>query len=208
MRYKLIAFDMDGTLIEEPSCWRTLNSYFGTEAEAIEYLSCYERREISYSEFMHHVISLWKPVPHISEINQILKKFTLKPNVPRVLKEIKKMGYQIAIISAGIDIRAEDVAKELEIDHVVANGLGIDKKGYLTGEGIPRVELLSKHIVLEELSKGLGIDIKECVAVGDSKYDVNFLSHAGLGVAIGKDPELITVADIVIDNFEQLLNYL
>jgi phosphoserine phosphatase len=47
--------------------------------------------------------------------------------------------------------------------------------------------------------------------VGDSKWDVNFLRSAGLGVAIGSDAELGKVADVIIrdfDHFGQLLDYL
>jgi phosphoserine phosphatase len=53
--------------------------------------------------------------------------------------------------------------------------------------------------------------LDECVAVGDSKYDSNFLKYAGLAVAIGNDSTLTEVADVVINDikhFPQLLDYL
>ena len=211
MKYKLVAFDMDGTLVEADSCWGVLHRYFGTQAEARGTLDAYERGEIDYPVFMRRDISLWKPTPHISQIGRILGGFKLKPNAAEVVAEIHGKGYQIAIITGGLDVLAEKVADELGIDHVFANGLEVDEGGYLTGEGIFRVEPRFKHLVLEKLAAELDISPKRCVAVGDSRYDVNFLKHAGLGVAIGADSELLKVADIVIHDFEhfpQLLDYL
>ena len=211
MKYKLVAFDMDGTLIEEDSCWGVIHRHFGTHAQAIANLRAYERGEIGYVEFMRRDISLWRPRPHISQIERIL--LNLKPTLSAtdVIPEIRKRGYQLAMITGGIDILAARIAHQLGIQHVLANGLAVDKRGYLTGEGIFRVEPCLKHETLAKLADGLGMTLDECVAVGDSKYDSNFLKHAGLAVAIGNDSVLSEVADIVIRDFKhlpQLLDYL
>lgn len=211
MRYKLIAFDMDGTLVLEESCWRALHVYYRTEEKARLNLDAYERAEIDYPEFMRRDISLWQPPPTLEEIKKVLGRYELVPNVREVLREIHARGYRTAIVTGGIDVLAEEVARELRIQHVMANGLEVDKRGRLTGEGIFRVEPNRKDEVLERFAAGLGIEMEECVAVGDSKYDVMFLKRAGLGVAVGGSPELTRVADVVIKDFEhfpQLLDYL
>jgi phosphoserine phosphatase len=133
------------------------------------------------------------------------------PSAGDVISEIKKRGYELAMITGGIDILAERIARQLGIPHVLANGLAVDERGYLTGEGIFRVEPCLKHETLAKLADKLGMTLDECVAVGDSKYDSNFLKHAGLSVAIGNDSILSEVADIVIRDFKhlpQLLDYL
>jgi phosphoserine phosphatase len=211
MRYKLVAFDMDGTLVEQESSWWALHQAFGVQAEARENLEAYERGEIDYPEFMRRDIKLWQPLPHISQIEQVFKAFKLAPNAAEVVEEIRKRGYEIAIITGGIDILAEMVARKLQINHILANGLEVDERGYLTGEGIFRVEPYLKHEALMKLARKLDVSLDECVAVGDSKYDVNFLKHAGLGVAIGGDTALAEVADVVIQDFKhfpQLLGHL
>jgi phosphoserine phosphatase len=93
----------------------------------------------------------------------------------------------------------------------MANGLEVGEEGRLTGEGIFRVEPNRKDEALEQFAAEMGIGLKECVAVGDSKYDVEFLKRAGFGVAIGSCPALVSVADVVIKDFahfSQLLDYL
>lgn len=211
MRYKLIAFDMDGTLVEEDSCWGVLHRHFGTQEAARRNLRAYEREEIDYLEFMRRDIALWKPVPTLEQVRRVLTPHRLAPNVERVVVEIHRRGYQTVVITGGLDLLAEEIARRLGFRYVFANGLAANKEGRLTGEGIFRVEPRFKHEVLAGLVGELGINLQQCVAVGDSKYDVNFLKHAGLGVVIGADSELARVADVVIRDFEhlpQLLDYL
>jgi len=211
MKYKLVAFDMDGTLIEDDSCWGVIHRHFGTHAQATVNLRAYERNEINYVEFMRRDIALWQPRPHISQIEKILEGLQPTPSAVDVIQEIRKRGYQLAMITGGIDILADRIAKQLGIPYVVANGLGTDDRGYLTGEGIFHVEPCQKHETLAKLAAELDATLDECVAVGDSKYDSNFLKHAGLAVAIGNDSILADVADVVISDikhFPQLLDYL
>ena len=211
MKYKLVAFDMDGTLIEDDSCWGVIHRHFGTHAQAIANLRAYERNEIDYVEFMRRDIALWQPQPHISQIEKILEGLQPTPSAVDVIPEIRKRGYQLAMITGGIDVLAHRIAKQLGIPYVVANGLATDDRGYLTGEGIFHVEPCLKHETLAKLAEERGATLDECVAVGDSKYDINFLKHAGLAVAIGNDSILSEVADVVISDikhFPQLLDYL
>jgi phosphoserine phosphatase len=203
MKYKLVAFDMDGTLIEQGSSWWAIHQHFGVEKEAQENLEAYERGEIDYPEFMRRDIKLWHPTPHISQIGRIFASFKLTPNAAEVVAEIHRKNYEIAIITGGIDILAEKVASQLHIDHVLANGLEVDERGYLTGEGVFGVDPYMKHEALERLIGELGFTLAECVTVGDSKYDANFLKRSGLGVAVGGDAILAEVADVVIKDFKQ-----
>jgi phosphoserine phosphatase len=211
MKYRLIAFDMDGTLVVEDSCWVVLHRHFGTHDAACPNVGAYERGEIDYPEFMRRDISLWRPLPKIEEVREALAPYKIAPNVREVVGEIQRRGYKTAIVTGGLDILADEVARELGIPLVLANGLEVGSDGRLTGEGIFKVEPSRKDKVLEKLAANIGITTNECVAVGDSKYDVKFLEKAGLGVAIGENPELAKVADVVIKDFEhfsQLLDYL
>ncbi len=211
MEYELIVFDMDGTLVEEVSCWSKIHREFGTQDKAHENLQDWQRGEIGYEEFMRKDIQLWNPLPHISKIEEILSDYKLFPKVPPTLKEVNNRGYETAIISGGIDVLAEDVAEELDIPHVYANGLETDKDGYLTGRGICRVDPLKKDRALNEMTKELGIETKKCVGVGNSIYDESLFQATDLGIVIGDGDEIGEIADVIIsdfENFDRILDYL
>jgi len=182
VKFKLVAFDLDGVLVEEPSAWWTLHHAFGSLKASKENLLAYEMGAIDYPEFMRRDIRLWGN-RMIHEVENVLLKFTLSEGAPEICDLLHQQGYQLAIISAGIDILARAVSEKLGINYWIANGLEVDAKGFLTGNGIFRVDLKEKERSLEELIRPLGIPSSDVVAVGDSKYDVSFMKACGAGVA-------------------------
>lgn len=202
----LIVFDMDGTLIEGNS-WSRLNKFFNVENKALTYMKDYINGNIKYCDFMKRVINLWGENIHIKTIKSILLNYKLSPGAFEVIQELHKRGFITAIITVGLDILANDVARNLNISYVLANGLEINIEGYLTGNSICRVELLRKDKALKVLAEHLNIPLDRTIAVGDSKYDISMLKIAGLGIAYNADPELIREADISITDLREILKY-
>lgn len=50
MKYKLVAFDMDGTLLAEENSWAKLHRYFGTYESSLKNMKDYEQGKIAYDE--------------------------------------------------------------------------------------------------------------------------------------------------------------
>jgi phosphoserine phosphatase len=208
MRYKLVAFDLDGTLVEGKSSWWKLHEYFGTIEESLRNMKEYEEGKIAYDEWMRRDIALWKPTPHITTVEKILLDYTLAPKAEHVTRTLRNRKIRMAIVTTGIDILAKSVASKLGIPNIVANGLVPDESGYLTNRVIFNVGLFEKQKAFIKLVRKLGIPRSQCVAVGDSKYDVNFLKSAGLGIACKKDRDLMNAADVTIADLEELLNFI
>ncbi len=206
---RIVAFDFDGTLSQNGSSWRRLHRYFGTKEKSRINLELYEKGEIDYKEFMRRDISTWPNDLHISRVREIVSVgFQLKPDAGPVISEIKKRGLKVAIISAGLDVLISKIGGELGADHVIANGLETDGEGVLTGEGIFRVDLIRKDLALLALLDGIGLTADQCLSVGDSKYDSNFLTASGLSAAIQGDEELEKVATYVLTRLTDILNYI
>jgi len=182
MKFKMIAFDLDGVLVEEPSAWWTLHHAFGSFEASKENLLAYEMGAIDYPEFMRRDIRLWGSRTTY-EVEDVLLKFTLSESAAEICDLLHQRGYELGIISAGIDILARAVSEKLRIDIWIANGLQVDGQNCLTGEGIFRVELKAKEKALNELVKPLGVSLSDVVGVGDSKYDLSFMRACGAGVA-------------------------
>ncbi len=209
---RLVAFDMDGTLTRDGSSWVTLHRHFGTLGAGDRNLAAYAAGRIGYREFVRRDVRAWLRARgriHLSEVEAALGSGRLAPGAAPTLEALRGRGVETAIISSGVDLLARKVAERLSIPHVRANGLATDTAGHLTGEpNGSGVDPRGKDRVLRALCRSLCIPPERAVAVGDSRYDSRFLGAAGLGVAIGGDPELARVADVRIRRLDEILNYL
>jgi len=207
LNYKLIIFDVDGTLVEQHSSWITVHEHFGVENLASKHLKEYEDGAIDYTTFMKKDISLWNHPLHQEKIEEILGNFTIMPNADSVIKSLKDKNYKVVLVSAGIDLLLKKLNKIFDIDDFIANGLEIDNAGILTGNGIFRVDLLNKHKALPKLLNSLNCTPEETIAVGDSKFDKTMLHYVGCGISIGNTQELKDVSDYQIKNLSELLDF-
>lgn len=183
-RFGFVALDFDGVLVRQESAWGTLHAAFGTEQAARRHFREFERGEFDYREFMRRDISRWGRRAH-EEIKQVLLRYDLDPQAESVIRELRQEGRRVAIISAGIDILAGEVARRLGIEHFLANGLETDADGELTGDGILRVDLKRKDHALRRVAKALGCTRGQTVYVGDSPFDIPPLDASGLGIGYG-----------------------
>lgn len=207
MAFKAVAFDLDGTLVTEKSSWWTLHKFFGTYEQSVQNMKSYEQGKITYDNFMKLDIGLWKPRPHISLIKKILLKYTLTANSKLVAQILRQKGYQLFIVTTAPDILANAIATELHIHHLASNGFIFDEAGYLTQDVVFNVDLMRKEDAFNVLLSGQGLDGKECIAVGDSKYDRGFLRNAGLGIAFDPDSTLQKEATVIIRDMIELLKF-
>ena len=199
---KLVVFDMDGVLTEYFSSWVWVHEHFGTNND--ESLEAYLKGEIDDLEFMRRDIALWmreKEDLTREHLQEIFQGVPIREGARELMKWLRSHGVRTAIISGGIDLLARRIATELGMDYVFANGLEFDRNGRVTGEGVLRVVLRDKSIVLRDLKKDLGIGKEDCAAVGDSDIDATMFKECALGIAFNPKPEareLIESADYVV----------
>lgn len=210
-KLKIVIFDMDGVLVQSSSSWRYIHQHFGVNNDIS--LSAYLKQEINDQEFVKRDVALWldKRNPlHISVIKEILSKVKIMTGAKEVIKTLKNKGIKTAIISGGIDILANRIAKELKIDYILANGLEVDENDFLTGGGLIRVSILNKGKVLKNLLEKLGISFENCIVVGDSFIDVSMFEMCQ-GIAFNsRDESVKEKACVVVDgnDLRNILPYL
>jgi phosphoserine phosphatase len=204
---RVVAFDMDGTLISESS-WELLHAYFQADREkVIHNRNAYLEKRINYETWMEWDIHLWNSPP-LTEICHGLSAFTLEPHAGRVVTALKEKDVIPCIVSSGISILAHMVSAQLGIDPslVHANEL-IMVEGEL--RGIMHVEPYSKDVVITDLSRKLSIPLCEFAAVGDAAPDASLFKKAGLRLAYNpKDDMIVKASDFVLDSLEGILDFL
>ncbi len=181
---RFVAFDMDGTLVDVDSSWASVHDHFG-EHNA-EGLRLFNENRIDDLEFIRSDIRIWwrhAPDLTVEDLEAILGGVPLMPGAPGLFAGLRARGVRTAIVSGGIDLLAHRIARELEIDLVLANGFRVTADGRLTGEGIVRVPIHGKEAVLASLQEQLGFVPAETASVGNSEIDIGLFRRSGFGVA-------------------------
>jgi phosphoserine phosphatase len=113
---------------------------------------------------------------------------------------LKEHDVKTAIVSAGLDLLAEKVARDLGIDYVFANSVTIDDDGRLNGEGVLHVELTHKEKNVQALAEELSIPMEACAAVGNSCFDIPMFEACGMGIAFNPVDDCVrSSADLVVE---------
>ncbi|HYA58690.1 MAG TPA: HAD-IB family phosphatase [Thermoplasmata archaeon] len=189
---KLVAFDMDGTLVDVTSSWKAVHDHFG-EHNA-EGLRRFLANEIDDLDFIASDIRIWwKHAPDLTvdELERILADVPLMPGAQALFRGLRSRGLRTAIVSGGIDLLAHRIARELSIDIALANGFRVTSEGRLTGEGIVRVPIHGKEGVLAELQRQLAVTPAETASVGNSEIDAGLFRRSRFGVAFLPEDETV-----------------
>ncbi|MFA7634885.1 MAG: HAD-IB family phosphatase [Bacillota bacterium] len=192
MGLKLIAFDMDGTLTQEPSSWEYIHRRFGVwtgkaEAHMVHFLA----GNITYEEFSILDAREWQGMP-CAEIERVLSEIRYADCAQEAVDAARSLGASTALISSGISALARRVAGDLGIEHVFANEL-VSRDGVLTGEVVINVSIdepdMTKEAVLRRLKIELGVGTDETWAVGDNWGDIGMLEQAGTAILVAPTSE-------------------
>lgn len=190
--YKLVAFDMDGVLIDYPSTWSWVHDHFGVGNRVS--VDAFLRGEIDDLEFMRRDISLWRercPDINRTDLNQILRPLPLMTGLAETIRKLKSQGMHCVIISGGLDMVASRLADEFGFDDYLANGFECTPDGRLTGKGMLKVWLKSKRDALASLQRKFDATPEMTVSIGDSFIDISMFELSALRIAFNPIDDLI-----------------
>lgn len=198
--YDLVAFDMDGVLVDHSSSWTWVHEHFKVDNEAS--LVDYIEGRIDDLEFMRRDIELWLGLKNdlrIQEIEEILRPLPVIQGIKATVEALHDRGMRCVIVSGGLDMAARRIAQENGFDDHIANSLACDREGRLTGEGVLRVELTDKRSALKRFQRRFGVPEHRTVAIGNSFVDVSMFTASGLSIAFNPiDDEVQRNADVVL----------
>ncbi|WP_297474676.1 HAD-IB family phosphatase [Thermococcus sp.] len=178
---RLIAFDLEGTLVKSVSSWVELHKRFGTWERGKEYAELFFSGKIDYVKWAELDSSLWKGHTR-DEIIEWANSVEYMDGAEELIEFLKRNDFKVAILSSGLMCLAGRIARELGVDYVFANELLFDENGVVTGKVNPLVDFKSKGAILRELKEELKPELT--VAVGDGYNDVSMFREADVAIAI------------------------
>jgi phosphoserine phosphatase len=183
---RLVAFDMDSTLIEAEVI-DELAAAAGVGEQVAEITERAMRGEIDFTESFHERVALLKGL-NGDVLQEIAERLPVTEGAERLIRNLKSLGYTTVILSGGFNYFGNYLKEKLGIDYVFANELDMED-GVVTGKvtGIV-VDGNRKAQLLREIAEKEGIRLEQTIAVGDGANDLPMLSIAGLGIAFRAKP--------------------
>ena len=183
---RLIAFDMDSTLIKTEVI-DELAELAGVGAKVAKITRQAMAGEMDFATSLTRRVFLLKGLPE-SAMAEVAGRLPLTEGVEHLFATLNHLGYKTAILSGGFGYFGKRLQEILKVDYVFANELEI-KDGLITGNVLdPIVDAASKARLLKQLAEQEGISLQQTIAVGDGANDLAMLKAAGLGIAFHAKP--------------------
>jgi len=211
-QYKLVLFDMDGTLLngrtiyvfaEKKGFTNQLTAILHTEKEPYE-------KSIEIARLLQGV--------QYQELLNIFRNIPLQEHVETILPILQQKQIKTALVTDGYQCFANDLKKRLGLDYAFANRLTIHNQ-LVTGDFLfqnkslqrssdGKIYSINKRSVLDFLCMTLDITPKEAMAIGDGPVDVDMIESAGFGIAYRTTKDIVCHADLATDDLRVILKYI
>jgi len=207
--FKLVCFDMDGTLIRNTNSVKYLCEINDGLAELLKIEEREEKREISWIEADYIKVQLMKGL-NIEKVSSCFKDcIQFIENIDHVIKYIKAQGMKCILVTAGPVQVASIVGEMFGFDAVYGSNYEVQDNVF-TGRIIEHLGEGAKLKSLELYCREADIDISQTIAIGDGESDLGVFSKCGRSIAINYSDCLIGKADVYLrtDDLGDVLKYM
>jgi len=202
--YKLIAFDMDSTLINI-ECVDEIADAVGRKTEVAAITEAAMRGEIAdFKESLRRRVALLKGVT-VADMQRVYdERLRLNPGAAELIGACKAAGMKVLLVSGGFTFFTDRVRDRLAIDYTRSNVLEIEN-GVLTGRLVDQFwgdicDGAEKRRMLLQTCEQLDISPKQAIAMGDGANDLPMMGEAGLSVAYHAKPKVREQAIVAINS--------
>lgn len=201
-QFKLVAFDMDSTLINI-ECIDEVADAAGRKAEVAAITEAAMRGEIAdYKDSLRQRVALLRGVPASALAEVYEERLRLNPGAQNLVQACQNAGLKTLLVSGGFTYFTDRVRDQLGIDYTRSNVFQIEN-GLLTGRMVDQAwgdicDGEEKRRMLLQTCQDLGISPAQSIAMGDGANDLPMMGVAGLSVAYQAKPKVREQAMVAI----------
>lgn len=207
--YKLVCFDIDGTLISdsEGPYWRTLMTQLAGETPERnkQLVQEFMAGKLTYNDWCEHDLQQLKHIGATEkQFQELATHHHVLPGAHEVLERLTNQGYILGIISGSLNILFDTLFPEHPFTEIHCTKVFFTD-GKLSRWKATEYEQGRKHEALRKMCTREGIPLSQAAFVGDNENDIDVLQAAGLGIAFRpKTSKVAYAADIIIDDLREI----
>lgn len=201
--YRLVAFDMDSTLISI-ECIDEIADVVGRKAEVAAITEAAMRGEIAdYKESLRQRVALLAGVT-VEQLEQVYRhRLQINPGADELVQACREAGLRTLLVSGGFTFFADRVKRRLQLDDARSNLLEV-VDGKLTGRLLDQAwgdicDGAEKRRAVLQTCERIGCSPQQAIAVGDGANDLDMMAAVGLSVAYRAKPKVRAQAKVAID---------
>lgn len=204
--YKIVSFDMDGTLIPNTTSTLHYAGLLGVRREVEVLEGDFVNGLLDSTGFMQKISQIMKGLS-LSFIKENLATLPVINGIEETVKKLKENGVITVIVTTSAKVYAEALKEKYGFDIVYGTEFIIDDNGYLK-EGVKVCSSADKIRFIRELAKNNHIGMNQVAAIGDSISDIPLFSQVGETIAINYNEKMKGKANYYLKttNITDILN--
>lgn len=201
--FRLIAFDMDSTLVTS-ECVDEIADVVGKKEEVAAITEAAMQGVIAdYKESLRQRVALLEGVS-VEQLERVYtERVQLSEGAQALVQACQQAGLKTILVSGGFTFFTDRIRDRLQLDFTRSNQLEI-KDGVLTGRMVDQswgdiCDGEEKRRAVLDLASLMGIAPAQVIAVGDGANDLPMMQAVGLSVAFHAKPRVRNAAKVCIN---------
>jgi phosphoserine phosphatase len=198
VRWRLACFDLDGTLVQATSVSQHLADRFGQSPQMAELERRYAASEISNSVVADEQAAMYGGMP-LARVIEALDDIPCIEGIDATVNTLREQGVNSLLCTVTWSFAAEEFCRR----HGFVKGFGteidIEPGGMLTGRVQRHFDEWDKLAFVRAHCAEVGVELEDCIAIGDSRSDVPLFEVVGFSIAINATEQAREAASVALD---------
>ena len=199
--YKLLAMDMDSTLITI-ECIDEIADFINKKAEVAAITEAAMRGEIDWPQSLRQRVALLAGLPASTLETVYEQRLKLTPGASKLVAAAQAAGLKTVVVSGGFTFFTSRLQSRLKLDYAFSNELEIID-GKLTGKVLGALcDANAKAAHVQAIAAQLGASKEQIITIGDGANDLAMMAVSGTSIAYHAKPKVQAEARYALNNVD------